>query len=150
MKSNRDNDIRKPRGRQKGSKNKATILREAINGDFERSLKRNFKDIMAQIIKQAKEGCTQSQKLLFDKVIANARTEEESKVKDMGIIINISDMSPKRVVQEVIERNDIEGEFSEIQEKSCDCIQWVWTGKKGENNDERYGFCGLNNDNKIK
>jgi hypothetical protein len=30
------------------------------------------------------------------------------------------------------------------------CIQWVWTGKKGENNDERYGFCGLNNDNKIK
>ena len=83
------------RGRPAGSKNKSTILQEAIKGNFERSLKRNFQDVMGALIREAKDGNIAAIKLLMDKVIPNAQTEGERKTGDMIVQISISDMAPK-------------------------------------------------------
>lgn len=113
-KSNRTKALHKGAGRPKGSKNRATLFKEAINGDFERSLSQNFREIMGIIIQQAKEGCRPSQKLLLDKVVQNASTDDKAPIKDFGIKIVFSDMTPKK-----LEHIDvIEGEISETQEES--------------------------------
>ena len=92
------------RGRPAGSKNKSTILQEAIKGDFERSLKRNFRDIMAVLIEKAKEGDLSAIKLLFDKVVPNAAIEDKGKSKgDMVVNISISDMEGKVIKGEVVD-----------------------------------------------
>ena len=96
--------VHKKGGRPKGSKNRSTILQEAIRGNFERSLKRNFADIMKVMIEKAKEGDVQMIKLLMDKVLPNAQNEREQKVSDFGIQIVINDMKS-------IESKPIEGEI---------------------------------------
>ena len=73
------------RGRPAGSKNKSTILQEAIKGNFERSLKRNFQDVMGALIREAKDGNIAAIKLLMDKVIPNAQVEGEMKTGEIEV-----------------------------------------------------------------
>jgi len=93
-------DQSKKGGRPAGSKNKTTMLAEAIKGDFEKSLKANFRVIMNVLIEKAKEGDMQAIKMLLDKSMPNAQHEQERSVKDYGINITISDMSSKEIVIE--------------------------------------------------
>lgn len=114
----RDRSKNKKVGRPKGSKSKTTILREAIQGGFETSLKRNFTEIMGVLIGKAKDGDMAAMKLLFDKVIPNAQSEDKALPKDLGINIIINDMSPKEVVIEgqspVIEGETVEEDKNEV------------------------------------
>lgn len=68
-------------GRKKGAKNKSTLLREALNNDFEEQLQKDFSKVVGVVIKQAKSGCRQSQKLLLDRVIPTIHAESD---KDKG------------------------------------------------------------------
>jgi hypothetical protein len=92
-------------GRPRGSKNKSTILAEAIRGDFEKSLRTNFKAIMSVLIAEAKGGNMEAIKLLFNKAIPNAGVKEEVKDRDFGVNIVIQDMRTevKPVEGEVID-----------------------------------------------
>ena len=107
VKPHRNKDLKK-KGRPAGAKNKTTLLAEAIKGDFERSLKTNFRQIMAAVVEKAKEGDMQAVKLLFDKVIPNASNEEKQIPKDFSINIVMADMAPKAITGEVIENDDIQ------------------------------------------
>lgn len=93
-------------GRPKGRKNNATLVKEALAGDFVYMLKHNFKDVFKAVVREAKEGNMVAAKLLMDKVIPNASDGVAPKVGDLGINITISDMK-------AVEIESIEGEVIE-------------------------------------
>lgn len=102
-------------GRKKGSKNKSTILREALTNDFEQQLQQNFKQVIEVVISQAiNEGCRQSQKLLLDRVIPTVHAESE---KDKGgkfsggISITIGTLEPQTVT---VTPDVIDGDYEEV------------------------------------
>ena len=93
-------------GRPPGAKNKTTILKEAMNGDFQRMLKANFREIVRAVVEQARDGDLEAAKFLIDKVVPKATQETMQQVNPGGIQIIIGDMQPKKVDGEVIE-NDV-------------------------------------------
>lgn len=102
--TNKNPDKRNKGGRPKGSKNKSTILAEAIKGDFERSLKANFREVMKALLDEAKNGNIAAIKLLFDKVVPNAGMDKENVKKgDFSVNIVISDMAEKEIKGEIVE-----------------------------------------------
>ena len=88
-------------GRKKGSKNKSTILREALTNNFEAQLEQDFSKVIQVIMHQAiHEGCRQSQKLLIDRVIPTVHAENEKDKKNPfagGISITISSLENQSV-----------------------------------------------------
>lgn len=87
-------------GRKKGSKNKSTILREALTHNFEVQLEQQFSKVISVVMEQAIEGCRQSQKLLIDRVIPTVHAENEKDKKNPfagGISITISSLENQSV-----------------------------------------------------
>ena len=118
-----DKDVVKPAGnrgmgRKKGSKNKSTILREALTNNFEEQLEQRFKQVITVVLDQAVEGCRQSQKLLFDRVLPTIHAESE-KDKDKtfagGISITISALENQTVT---VTPDVVDGDFEEINEET--------------------------------
>ena len=64
-------------GRPKGAKNKSTLIREAIQGDFDKMLETKAKKIFEVVADQALEGCRQSQKMILDRVVATMHASPE-------------------------------------------------------------------------
>lgn len=104
-------------GRKKGSKNKSTILREALTNDFEEQLQTNFKRVIEVVCSQAVEGCRQSQKLLLDRVIPTVHAESD---KDKGgkfsggISITIGTLEPTQSIS--VTPDVIDGDYEEIED----------------------------------
>ncbi len=62
-----------PAGRQLGSKNRTTLIKQAMEESLVRDLAKDFNDIVSQVIKLAKEGDTDMIKLLLNDVMKEAR-----------------------------------------------------------------------------
>jgi hypothetical protein len=73
--------VKKKAGRPPGAKNKATLLREAIAGDFDRMLEQKAKRIFEVVANQALDGCRQSQKMILDRIVPTVHAESD---KDKG------------------------------------------------------------------
>ena len=111
-------DRRKFNGRPKGSKNLKTIAKEAIGQDeFYKIAKRKqggAKDVIEMLFAKAiAEKDTVAAKIIVDKLMPNARNEEDVKRGDLGITINISDMKSVEVKEDIQD-----AEFEDISAKS--------------------------------
>ena len=87
-------------GRKKGSKNKSTLLREALNNNFEEQLAQKFHQVVNVVLDQAiNEGCRQSQKMLLDRIVPTVHAESDKEKNPFagGINITISSMENKTV-----------------------------------------------------
>ena len=60
---------KKKPGRQKGSKNKKTLAREARVAGFERQMLEYGHEIIQAVCEQAIDGCRQSQKMWLDRIV---------------------------------------------------------------------------------
>lgn len=90
-------------GRKKGSKNKSTLLREALTNNFEEQLTKSFHKVVEVVIEQAIDGCRQSQKLLLDRVVPTVHAENEKDKKNPfsgGVTINIGTMGSTLTLKE--------------------------------------------------
>ena len=88
-------------GRQKGAKNKSTLLKEALRGDFDNMLQEKAKAIFNVVADQALEGCRQSQKLILDRVVPTVHAESDKKDDNKfsgGVVINIGSLEDARSV----------------------------------------------------
>ena len=95
-------------GRPPGSKNRTTLLQEAIRNDFTRLAKRRSKKIFEILTEKAMEGDPAMIKLFMDKIMPNAQVEGERPRGDFGINIVITDMKGVEI------KEDIEdGEFTD-------------------------------------
>lgn len=81
-------------GRQKGAKNKSTLLREALTNNFEEQLSKKFHKVIEVVLEQAVDGCRQSQKLLIDRIVPTVHAESDKEKNPFagGINITISAM----------------------------------------------------------
>ena len=95
-------------GRKKGSKNKATLLREAVADKFTgmASKGRNAEKVFEKLFEKAQEGDMAAIKLVLDKFVPNADRGNEQKVKDFGIQIVINDMKEPEISEKVIEHDN--------------------------------------------
>jgi hypothetical protein len=85
-----------PKGRPKGAKNRITelkqemelTLREGLNPDV-------LKAVIASMVAEALEGNVSAAKLILDKVMQNAKTDDDSGEDRPEIVINIKNLTAK-------------------------------------------------------
>ena len=108
-------EIGNPNGRPKGSKNKVTLLKEAILQNAEEKVLQEFMGIVNTTIKLANEGDTTCLKILWDRIIPSKRAVDITHKGDdkLNVVINISGMETKGVKDVEI----IDGEVTEIDVK---------------------------------
>lgn len=58
-----------PNGRKKGSKNKSTLLKEALKNDFEEILQRDFRRVIEVVVEAAIKGDMRAAKMLMDRAV---------------------------------------------------------------------------------
>lgn len=107
-----------PRGRIKGSKNKATLLRE---GEIEKALKLceghaalEAPKIVMAMAEKAKEGDVAAAKLILDRVMPAKRQVDDRNANISGITINIT--SARGLQDENATQRPIEGEAVELSD----------------------------------
>lgn len=89
------------RGRPKGSKNRTTLLQEAIKNDFTRLAKMRSRKIFEKLTEEAMRGEPWAVKLFMDKLLPNADAGDGMLRGGVTVEINISDMKPDlRIVNE--------------------------------------------------
>ena len=106
-------------GRQKGVKNKSTLLRLALTEDFDKELEKNFKGIIRAVAQQALDGCRQSQKLIIDRIVPAVHAESDSDKGAKfagGIHITIGSLEDSKEVH--ISEDIVDVEYEEIEEDS--------------------------------
>jgi len=103
-----------PNGRPKGSRNKLTILKEAVLASAENIVLDNFEDIVKSTVALAKKGDPTCLKIVWDRIIPAKRAiEDKGKTEDkLNISINIEGMERPKVN---IEHEPIEADFEEIK-----------------------------------
>ena len=96
-------------GRPKGSKNKLTLLREAVLEKAEHMVLSDWEEVVQTTLTLAKAGDTSCLKILWDRVIPSKRAiDPDSGDKTPQVTINISGMQIKSVMDEPIEDADYE------------------------------------------
>lgn len=101
------------KGRVKGSKNKATILREKMENKVSIKLSKLAPKVVDKVGKQAiDDGCRQSQKMILDRVAPVRKAEDGASARDTSVHITISDLTRENVH----EVHDINGECEVVEE----------------------------------
>lgn len=102
-----------PNGRPKGSKNRSTVIKQAIEGDMLDRLEKDAVAILEKTIDMAKKGDRTCIKILMDRLLPARRAEENNKEKGSGavsITINSLTDSGKKTT------TTIEGDYKEDHE----------------------------------
>jgi len=108
------NTVGSKRGRPKGSRNKKTILQEAIRTQSEELILKHLPEIIIATVEEAKKGNMQAVKLLLDRVIPPKRAVEFSTKDEDGLKVNIVVESlVTHETKEIEEEED--AEFEEIE-----------------------------------
>ena len=102
-------------GRKKGSKNKSTLLREALVHGFEEELERDFIKVVRIVMEQAIEGDRQSQKLILDRVVptVHAASDKDANPFSGGINITIGSLESQKSISISADIEDAEYETIE-------------------------------------
>ena len=98
-------------GREKGSKNKSTLLREALKNDFEVELQKDFLQVVRAVIDKAKDGDMTAAKLLFDRALPIIDNKKQTvPLGEGGLVINIERLvtqNPSQLIEGDIEEAEI-------------------------------------------
>jgi hypothetical protein len=106
------------RGRKKGSRNKLTLLREAVLEKAEEMVLSDWEEVVENTLTLAKAGDTTCLKILWDRVIPSKRaidTTQENKTPE--IVINISGLQVKSVMGEHVPQDEdesIDADYEEV------------------------------------
>jgi hypothetical protein len=87
-----------PKGRPKGSKNKTTLLREAMEQKVDRRLSRAIPEVLDVVIQAAKKGDMSAAKMLLDRAVPVHKAVDGSEKAPLnGITIRIENLTaPQR------------------------------------------------------
>lgn len=87
-----------PAGRPKGSKNKITLMKLALEGELRAGLKNHAQEILDVAIRLAKSGDTAMLKLLIDKMIPTSKSIDDEAPTKERININIARLDEKLLI----------------------------------------------------
>lgn len=107
-----------PKGRPKGSKNKLSLLREAVLESAENIVLSNFEDIVQATVELAKQGDATALKIVWDRIIPAKRTVEDKVEGEdkMNISISIVGMDVAEIGGEKVKADVVEAVYTEIKE----------------------------------
>jgi hypothetical protein len=97
-----------PAGRKKGSKNKATLYKEAVLLKQKRKLLDALPGVLDVVIEQAMAGDSKAQKLYLDRIEALKIADEDAGKGNKEIVININGAASTSVNGKTIEAEIIE------------------------------------------
>lgn len=93
-----------PGGRPKGSKNKSTLLREAMEQKVDCKLSREIPQVLDVVIRAAKSGDMSAAKMLLDRAVpVQKATDGADKGPTSGITIRIENLTAPQRDEKVIE-----------------------------------------------
>lgn len=104
-----------PAGRKKGSKNKHTLLKEAVQRNAEEMVLRKFKQIVDTTIELAENGDATALKIIWDRFLPKD-AEKKSTDDKLKVEINIGRLGPAQDA----DVNAIEAEVIEVVEDGRD------------------------------
>ena len=97
-------------GTRRGTKNKSTLLKEAVLAEAEDLILKNVNKIVRKTIQLADEGDTTCLKILWDRIIPIKKSDESDSREDkLNITISIEGMETKTATIS-------EGDFKEVKE----------------------------------
>lgn len=106
---------KKKRGRPPGAKNKDTIFKELMTGEFQSLATQEVKKVFGVLFEKAKEGDMTAIKMIMDRVVPASKAIDLEKATSGGITVHISvgslEDSPL-VAGEIIE----DAEFEEVKD----------------------------------
>ena len=105
-----------PAGRPKGTKNKHTLLKEAVRAEAEEMVLRKFKQIVDTTVKLAEEGDSACLKILWDRFVPKESEKSKGTGAKQTIEINIGRL---QAVQDA-DVDVIEAEVVEVIEDGSD------------------------------
>jgi DNA-directed RNA polymerase specialized sigma subunit len=103
-----------PNGRPKGSKNKITLMKLALEGELRVQMKPHMAEILAAAIQKAKDGDPAMIKLLLDKTLPTTRAaEDDAPAKErVQVVIQALPERTKPVIEgRIINDEDDSGEY---------------------------------------
>lgn len=97
------------KGRDKGSKNKSTILKDILKNGFETEMEKDFIQVVKAVVAKAKDGDMTAAKLLFERVLPVADNKLAGKVSlgEGGLTIVIERLEAQPRVGQTIEASEI-------------------------------------------
>lgn len=101
------------RGRKRGSKNKATLYREAMQNRVSIKISKAAPKVVDKVVEQAlHEGCRQSQKMILDRAAPVLKADDGQQDRDVQIEIKISSLTRDNVDEVQARGVVIEGEYT--------------------------------------
>ena len=109
-------------GRQLGSKNKSTLLREVLKNGFEEEMQKDFLAVVRAVVDKAKDGDMIAAKLLFERVLPVQDNAKATKVSlgEGGLTIVIERLEATPSQSKTIDVSPIEdGDYEEISDEKA-------------------------------
>lgn len=103
------------RGRPKGAKNKDTLFKELMSGQFQEIAEVNIRKTFEVLFEEAHEGNMQAIKMVLDRVVPVTKAVDlaDMEKKGLTISINVGNLEDTTVVAEEV----VEAEFEEIEDE---------------------------------
>ena len=82
-------------GRKPGAKNKTTLVKEAIKGDWDKLMQTKAKKVFEAVVEKALEGDTSCMKMILDRAVPTTKAVDVNAADlkaGMGITINIDQL----------------------------------------------------------
>jgi hypothetical protein len=98
-----------PRGRPKGSKNKTTLLREAMQTKADRMLSKEVPEVLKVVLQAAKKGDMSAAKMILDRAVPVKKADDgNDKTGNGGVTITIKNLTGPGSSETVIDGEVIE------------------------------------------
>lgn len=103
------------RGRPKGAKNKDTLFKELMTGEFQQIAEQNIKKTFEVLFEEAHEGNMQAIKMVLDRVVPVTKAVDLADMEKKGLTISINVGNLEDTVS-VSADEPIEAEFEEVED----------------------------------
>ena len=105
------------RGRKKGSKNKATLLREKMERKVSIKISKATPKIVDKVIDQALDGDRSSQKMILDRAVPVKKAEDGDGMREARVEIVITNLTRENAAERLAHGVVIEGEADVVSEQ---------------------------------
>ena len=108
-------------GRAVGSKNKSTLVREALRGEFEDLLAVEGKKVFMAVVERAIEGSDAAAKMILDRIVPVDEGKQAGKLKfgEGGLTIVIEKLEAQPNIRAPLDGEMVDAVYEEVKGGSC-------------------------------
>lgn len=100
-------------GRPKGSLNKQTLVKQAVLAETEGLILKDAPKVIKAVLRQAIEGCRQSQKLILDRIVPVTKAVDLSSIR--GAEAPVIKIVVENLISEVKQIEIVDADYEEVE-----------------------------------